>query len=158
MDDVFKIYVEQLRDGREEKIREKLGGDFLEIEEPGFVFDTPIELEGVAYLAEHELVLHWDIMTEVLVSCSICNEGVRIPLHIQNFYYSEPLADIKSGIYNFKDLLRETILLEVPSFVECNGGNCPKRKEFHKYLKEPSSRPSDQEEGYHPFADLDWKP
>jgi len=159
MDDFFKIYIEQLREGHEEKIHEQLGPDFLDIHEPDLTFDKPVELEGVAYLAEHELVLHWDIRTEALVPCSICNEPVRVPIHVQNFYYSVPDSEIKTGIYNFKDLLRETILLEIPAFAECDGGNCPKREEYRKYLKESSNLPSsDDEEGYHPFADLDWKP
>lgn len=158
MDDDFKIYVEQLREGREKKIRETLTPDFLEIHEPDLSFEKPVELEGVAYLAENELILHWDVNAEALVSCSICNEKVAVPLHIQNFYYSESLDEIKSGIYNFKDLLRETILIEVPLFAECNGGNCPHRKEYADYLKEPSLSQTDEDEGYHPFADLDWKP
>lgn len=156
MDDVFKIYIEQLREGREEKIHEKLPPDFLEIEEKGLVFNQLVELEGVAYLADRELILHWEIKTEAVLLCSICNDPVRVPLHIMNFYYSEPLAEIKSGVYNFKNLLRETILLEVPAFAECEG-NCPKRKQFERYLKEPSNRPADQKEGYQPFADFDWK-
>jgi uncharacterized metal-binding protein YceD (DUF177 family) len=156
MDDVFKIYIEQLREGHEEKIHEKLDPSFLDIQEPDLVFDAPVELEGVAYLAEHELVLHWDIRTEAIIPCSICNEPVKVPIHIQNFYYSEPIKEIKSGVYNFKDLLRETILLEVPAFAECDGG-CPRRQEYQKYIKEPSNQASD-DEGYQPFADLDWKP
>lgn len=158
MDDVFKIYVEQLRDGREEKLHEKLDPEFLGIDEPDLTFDKPIELDGVAYLAEHELILHWDIKTEALLPCSMCNESVKVPIHIQNFYYSEPLAEIQSGIFNFKDLLRETILIDVPLFAECNGGKCPKRQEYNKYLKESSNQTQDEEEGYQPFADLDWKP
>lgn len=153
-EDIFKIYIEQLREGREEAINETLNPSFLDVQD--LVFDKPVELEGTAFLAEHELVFHWDIRTEVILSCSICNEPVRVPIHIQNFYYSEPLKEIKAGIYNFKDLLRETILLEVPAFAECNDGKCPKRQEFQKYLKESSDQPSD-EEGYQPFADLDWK-
>lgn len=156
MNDIFKIYIEQLREGHEEKIYEKLDPDFLDIQEPDLVFDKPVELDGVTYLAEHELVFHWNIRTEAIIPCSICNEPVKVPIHIQNFYYSEPIKEIKSGVYNFKDLLRETILLEVPAFVECDG-QCPRRQEYQKYLKEPSNRPSD-EEGYQPFADLDWKP
>lgn len=157
MDDLFKIYIEQLREGHEEKIHEKLDPVFLDIHEADLVFDRPVDLEGVAYLAEQELVFHWNIRTEVLVPCSMCNEPVRILIHIQNFYSSVCIREIKSGIYNFKDLLRETILLEVPPFAECCGGKCPKRQEYKKYLKESSSPSSDDEAGYHPFADLDWK-
>jgi uncharacterized metal-binding protein YceD (DUF177 family) len=158
MDDVFKIYFEQLRDGHEEKIHEKLDPGFLEIQEPDLAFDKPVQLDGVAYLAEHELVLHWDIETEVLLPCLICNESVRIPISIKNFYFSEPIEEIKTGIFNFKNLLRETILVEVPLFAECNEGKCPKRQEYNKYFKESSSLSSDEGEGYQPFADLDWKP
>lgn len=157
MDDRFKIYVEQLREGHEEKIHEKLQPDFLELGDPELIFDQPVELDGVAYLAERELIMRWEIKTEAKMPCAICNEPVTVPIHLMNFYTSEPLAEIKTGVYNFKDLLRETILLEVPSFVECKG-ECPKRKEFKKYMKEPSNLPVDQEEGYQPFADLDWKP
>lgn len=157
MDDVFKIYVEQLREGHEEKIVEKLDPDFLDIHEPDLAFHQPVELEGVAYLAERELVLQWNVKTEAEISCSICNEPVKVPIQIRNFYYSEPLTEIKSGIYNYKNLLRETILLEVPSFAECCEGNCPKRQEYRQFIKESSDRPY-QEEGYQPFSGLDWKP
>lgn len=158
MDECFKIYFEQLREGHEEKIHEKLDSSFLDIRESDLVFDRPVELQGVAYLAEQELVFHWNIRTEVLIPCSMCNEPVRVLIHIQNFYASVCIKEIKSGIYNYKDLLRETILLEIPPFAECNGGKCPKRQEYVKYLKESSDLSPDGEEGYHPFADLDWKP
>lgn len=156
MDEAFKISVEPLRDGGQEKIHEQLDSAFLDIKESSLVFDKPVWLEGVAYIAGEELVLHWDIRTEALISCSICNEPVRVFLHIPNFYYSEPVKEIKSGIYNYKDLLRETILLEIPSFAECAEGSCPKRKEYQKYLTEPSTS-SSEDNGYHPFADVDWK-
>lgn len=156
MEDIFKIYIEQLREGNEEKIHEFLDPAFLDLMEPDLAFEKPVELHGIAYLAEHELVLKWDIRTEVKVPCTICNEGMDVTIHIQNFYYSEPIDEIKTGVYNFKNLLRETILLEVPSFTECHEGKCPKRREYTKYLKKASDL-SEEEEGYHPFADIDWK-
>ncbi len=157
MDDAFKIFVEQLRDGRESKIQEILDPEFMDIHDPELIFKKPVELEGAAYIAEHELLIHWDIKTEALIPCSICNEPVAVPIQVKNFYYSEPLAEIKSGVYNFKNLLRETILLEVPTFTECSEGMCPKRQEYSKYLKESSNQAVDEDEGYHPFSDLDWK-
>lgn len=157
MDDIFKIYIEQLRDGREEKLNEKLDPAFIDIQEADLRFDRPVELQGVAYMADDELVLHWDIRTEAVLPCTMCNEPVRVPIQINNFYYCEPASDIKTGIYNFKNLLRETILLELPGFAECHEGQCPKRKELKKYLKDPESSSSDKEDVYHPFADLDWK-
>lgn len=155
MDDAFKVYVDQLRDGQERLFNEVLSPDFLGVKESDLAFDKPVKLKGSAYLAERELVLHWDIDTTAIVPCSICNEPVIIPIHVSNFYYAVPLTEIKSGIYNFKELLRETIILEVPAFAECNGGSCPRRKEITKYLKDASNQTDD--EGYQPFADLDWK-
>lgn len=154
MDDIFKIYVEQLRDGHEQKINELIPPDFLEIDDKELTFKKNVKLDGSAYLAEHELILHWDIETQALIPCSICNENVPIDIRISNFYYSEPLDNIKSGIFNFKDVLRETILLEVPAFAE-HEGDCPKRNEIAKYLK--VNEESEEEDGYHPFADLDLK-
>jgi len=157
MDDSFKIYIEQLRDGREEHIEEKLDPVFLDIQDEDLKFEKPVELQGVAYLADNELVLHWNIHTEALLPCSICNEPVAVQVQVQNFYYCVPTQEIKTGIYNFKELLRETILLELPGFAECNQGKCPKRKEYKKFLKELSDPLLEKEEGYQPFADLDWK-
>lgn len=158
MEDEFKIYVEQLRDRHDKQIDEALSLDFLGIDEPDLAFKEPIRLTGSAYLADQELILNWNIQAEALVPCSICNEKAPVEIMIHNFYHSEPLDDIKTGIYNFKELLRETILLEVPPFTECNEGKCPSRQEVAKYLKEPSEEELNDEEGYQPFADLDWKP
>jgi uncharacterized metal-binding protein YceD (DUF177 family) len=157
MDDEFKIYIEQLRDGRERDIDEKLSPSFLEIADSDLSFEKDVKVKGVAYLAEDDLIINWTIEAEALIACSICNEKVPVPVSIQNAYYNESLDNIKSGIFNFKDILRETILLEVPPFAECNEGNCPKRQEIKKYLKQPSSNNPDQDEGYQPFADLDLK-
>lgn len=164
MDDTFKIYIEQLREGHEEKICENLDPALLDLQEKELIFDSPIRLEGVAYLAENELVLHWQIKTTVKLPCSICNELVEKKVQIDDFYHSEPVDEITTGIYNFKDLLRETILIETPAFAECREGLCPKRKEYQKYLKEPSNHlggkakeQAKEQEGYRPFAELEWE-
>lgn len=156
MDDAYRIYVEQLRGGQEKKISEKLPPSFLDVDEPDLAFEKDIEVEGVAYLAEQDLIINWNILAEALIPCSICNEQVPIEIRLENVYHAEPLANIKTGIFNFKDILRESILLEIPPFTECNQGKCPKRKEIKKYLKQANSE-FDEDEGYHPFADLDWK-
>lgn len=155
-EDVFKIYIEQLRDGHEKDIDESLSPSFLEVKEPDLVFEKEIKLEGKAYLAEQELILDLSMQTEALIPCSICNEKVPVEIDVRHFYYSEPTMNIKSGIFNIKNLIRETILLEVPAFIKCHGGDCPRRVEIEKYLKN-SVEETDQDEGYQPFADLDWK-
>lgn len=154
MDDAFKIYVEQLRDGREEKIDEQFSSDFLEVDEPHLRLKEPIHLTGLACVADTELLLRWQVSTAAQLTCSICNEWVTVPIVIKEFCESIPLEEIPSGVYHFKELLREAILLEIPPFVECHGGCCPKREEYRRYFKEESGMPNEQ--AHHPFADFDW--
>jgi uncharacterized metal-binding protein YceD (DUF177 family) len=159
MDESFKIYVEQLRDGHVEELSEEFSPDFMGVDEADLRFTSPIHVEGEVYLAEDELVFHWKIQTRAVIPCSICNEPVEVDIDIPDGYSVVESEEIKTGIFVFQDLLRETILLETPRFAECESGNCPKREDFKKFLKEASqegnSPPSS--DMHHPFADLDWK-
>jgi uncharacterized metal-binding protein YceD (DUF177 family) len=157
MDDVFKIFVEQLREGHQRDFNEVLDPSFLEVGDEDLAFESPVTLKGEAYLAEQELIIHWDVKTKAFVPCSICNERVMVSIEINDFYHSEPLVEIKSSIYNFKELLREIIVLEAPLFVECNNGHCPHRAEYNQFFKEPSSPDEEEDEGFHPFENFDWK-
>lgn len=156
MDDTFKIYVEQLRDGHIEKIEEIFPPDFLGVHEKELSFEDDVCVKGEAYLAEDMLVMNLHADTQAILLCSICNAPVKIKVSVQGFYYAEPLVEIKGGIFNFQEILREAILLEIPKFAECEG-RCPRRSEISQYLKEPEeqARP-EEDEGYHPFADFDW--
>ncbi len=158
MEEAFKIYIEQLRDGHIEKIQETFSPEFLDVHEQGLSFVDPVVLNGEAYLAEDNLVLHFNILAQAVTLCSICNAPVKTKIQIEGCYHTEPLAGIKGGIFNFKDALREMILLEAPEFAECEE-NCPRRKEIAHYLKKTEKGQSKigDEEGYHPFADLNWE-
>ncbi|KAF3363293.1 hypothetical protein PHSC3_000184 [Chlamydiales bacterium STE3] len=152
LDDSFKIFVEQLRSGNVEQLSEEFTPDFLDLHEKELAFADPVYLKGEAYLAESDLILHLNLSTFAKLPCSICNEWVKVPIKIQNMYYHEPLSAIKSGVFNMLDVLREAILLEVPSFAECHSGSCPKRKELEKYMK-PQAQSQD-DTGYRPFENL----
>jgi uncharacterized metal-binding protein YceD (DUF177 family) len=159
-DDAFKIYVEQLRDGHVEKLHETFAPNFLDIHEEELHFNENVTIEGEAYLADENLILHLQIATQAIIPCSICNGPVETKILLPNFYHMEPLADVKSGIFDFSNILREAILLEVPGFAECHNGNCPERKQVAKYLKEPAKKAAggdkNIEDGYQPFADIDF--
>lgn len=157
MNDRFKIYVEQLRDGHIEKISEKFSPDFLDVHEQDLKFVDPVLVDGEAYLAEDMLILHVDIKTTGLIPCSICNEPVKVEIAIDGSYHATPLDEIKGGVFNFQEIIREVILLETPILAECNKGKCPQRTLVQKYLKgENTSKTKDgEEDGYQPFADLD---
>lgn len=153
MDVTYNIYIERLRDGHIEQIQETLDPAIMGIPEKFLSFHDPIEIKGQAYLAEDTLVLHLDINTYSSIPCSVCNEPVKSPIEINNFYHAIPLEQIKTGIYNYKEILRESILLEAPAFAECQE-NCPKREELQKFFKKPGSNSVEDEEGYQPFANL----
>lgn len=149
-DIAFKIHIEQLRNGHSNEIDEVFSPSFLDVNEESLSFTDKVHVQGEAYLAGEMLILHFVVVAHGLIPCSICNELVKVEINIPNFYHAEPLADIKGGIFNFGIILREAILLEAPSFAECEG-KCPKRKEIKEFLKKDTK---EQKEGYKPFADL----
>lgn len=151
--DAFKVYVEQLRSGNVEQLKEEFNPDFLDIHEKELIFADTVYLNGEAYLAENDLILHFNISTMAEMPCRICNETVKVPIKVQNVYHHEPLSAIKSGIFNMLDVLREAVLLEIPPLAECNEGKCPKRKDLEKYIRTPPAS-STEEPGYRPFENL----
>lgn len=156
MDERFKIYVEQLRDGHIEKLAETFEPAILEVQDADLFFADPVEMHGDAYLADDMLVMHVAASTYANIPCRICNEPVKVKVGFEGFYHAVPLDEVKGGIYNYHPVLRETLLLEVPPLAECHQGKCPQRKTLQKYLKKESA-PGEKEveDGYQPFADLD---
>ncbi len=158
MEDAFKIYVDQLRNGHVEHIDETVDSQFLDIKDDDLRLDDKIYVQGEAYLAENDLIICLNVKTNMYIPCGICSTLVKIPLDLKNLYLTVESEEFKSGIFYFNGLLRESILLEIPQFAECNEGNCPQRKEIGKYLKKPEdpNQPG-KNDGYHPFADLDYE-
>ncbi len=154
MDDYFNIYADRLRGGKVENLDRSFTPDFLKIEENEVQFPEPVNVTGQAYIANDDLVLHLDIATAVMIPCSICNEPIRVPLATKGLYQLIPLDEIRGGVYKMQELLRESVIIEVPLFAECNNGNCPHRGEIDKYLHQNTDKSDDAEEGYQPFKDL----
>lgn len=155
MDESFRIYVDQLRDGKKAIINEVLDPAFLRIDEPELAFKKKILVTGEAYLASSDLILHLNAEAEALIPCLICNDPVPTYIGIEGFYYTQPVSEIKSGVFSFEELLREIILIEVPFFAECHEGQCPHRSELAKYMKSTDEKHNRSEETYHPFSDLE---
>lgn len=139
------IYVARLSEERTEEIEEILSPKLIDVSENDLQFQSPITLKGKAYLAENHLVIQLDLETEVTIPCLICNEPIKKKIAIPSFYHTEELENIRGQVYDYFIPLREAILLEVPSYVECEG-NCPKREELKNYLNKGNIE--------FPFADL----
>lgn len=153
----FNIYIERLRDGHALNIQEKIEPDFLDVHETDLSFPDPVAISGEAYLAEDHLIVHLKIKTTASIPCTICNNPVIFSISIDDFYHAEPLADLHSPIFNFKEALREAILLQVPPFTECHEGKCPERESVNKFLKKDINQPNSSPAmtTYFPFADID---
>jgi uncharacterized metal-binding protein YceD (DUF177 family) len=130
----LRIYTDRLKEGATQKIEEQLDPSFLEVQEEALSFEKPVTLSGSAYLASDHLVTEIRMETSASIPCIVCNEKIEIPLKITGFRFTVPLSAIKSGIYDYTEEVREALLLEVPRFIECSGGQCPERENINKYL------------------------
>ena len=144
----LKIYVEQLKDGQKETFKGKISSDFLPKEKDLF-FEKEVSLSGEAYVAGDHLLIKLAAKAIAFIPCCICNEPTEVSLTLSDFYHAEPLEEI-SSVFDFSELLRTDLLLQLPKFVECQG-NCPERKNIKKYLKEETAQSSNVN---FPFAGL----
>lgn len=151
----LKIYVDRLKKGHQLRIEETLPPEFMEIDEEELSFADPVHLWGEAYLAEDHLVVHFSIETKARLPCRICNHQVAFPIVIKNSSLTVPLTDCRSSVYEIADEVRETILLEIPFFTECNAGKCPERQHIKQYFKIDEKPSSTAQETHFPFADLE---
>lgn len=148
------IYIDRLKTGQIEKISESISSDFLEIEEQDLVFDKTFKIEAEAYLANDHVIIQFTLKISAFIPCSICNKMTENFLKLDNTYFSIALSEIKGAVFDFTDEIRSTILSLVPSFSECNQGNCPDRSKLKKYL-DPSAKngSSKAKDVYFPFAE-----
>ncbi len=156
MTEDFKIYIDRLKGGHVQKIEESFNPSFLEVDEDELQFDLPVTVRGEAYLTDDHLVIHLAAATAAEMPCSVCNKMIKTPLTVGNFYHTEPLSEIRDAIYDFREALREALLIELPRTVECNAqtgqGTCPSRETLTPYLRGKA-----RSETYFPFADIDIK-
>lgn len=134
MEETFKIYVRRLRDGQTEKIAENPPPDFIGINEKELAFKVPVVIQGEASVADDALVLRLHIETEATMPCAICNREVQVKISIRDLCHTEEIAGIKGAVFDYQEVVREAILLELPFTAECNRGDCPERATMAKYF------------------------
>ena len=134
--DHFKIYLDRLAENDPLKIQGKVSPEFIQIDEKELFFPDEVVFEGETYLSDGFFILQLKIQTTACVPCLMCNEKIKIPIIINDFYLSEKVSELRSPVFEFTDELRSSILIKVPEFFECNGGNCPERETAKKYLKQ----------------------
>ncbi len=148
MDHHFTLYIDRLSQGNEEDISLLLPSDVLDVHEAELTFIGEVSIQGKAYLAETHLIIHMDIRAECNLPCSFCNEPKTMKVESLDQYYTIPLAEITGKTYNFLEDVRQSILLETPGYIQCQGDTCPAKEDLKKYLKQPST-------SNFPFANLE---
>jgi uncharacterized metal-binding protein YceD (DUF177 family) len=141
------IYVDRLKDGSVEKFKGTISTDFLGTDP---LFGSELSVSGEAYVTGEHLILKLQASTEAKLPCSICNGLTCVPLKLTDFYHAEPISEIPS-VFDFSELLRQDLLLQLPLFAECEG-NCPEREEIKKFLKKETSAALHNVQ--FPFSDL----
>lgn len=154
MDSPFHINIDRLKDGKTLHIEEDVDSCFLDIAEEELKFDPKVHVKGDASLADSHFVLRLEAKAKGYMPCSICNQMTPMPIRVENFYFSLPLAELNSPIFDFSEALREALLLELPLYVECREGLCPERENIKVYLKKKDDS-EDNSSTHFPFSDLD---
>lgn len=145
----LKIYIDRLREGQKESFEMSVPSNVCFTEEPDLVFDDQIHCKGEAYIAGDHLILKLQANVKVKLPCSICNAWTSVNLSLDDFTHTEPLEEIPSGAFDFTEIIRTDLLLELPQFAECKG-NCPERVNIKNF-----TRSEDLPEGVHfPFSGL----
>lgn len=152
MNSSFQIWIDRLKSGQNQLINESFAPDFLDVREEELQLNSPVIVTGVAYLTESELILRLNASTKVMMPCAICNRMIELDLSIKDCYHAQPIEKINSGIYDYRDLLRESLLIELPQYVECNQGKCPDRKIIAPYMRE---KQKEEPNTHFPFSTLD---
>ncbi len=148
----LKIYTDRMRDGQGDSFKGTVVTDALIPKEPDVTFSDTIELSGEAYSAGDHLILKLKAETFAWLPCAICNEPVKTPIILSDFYHTEPLESISNGVFDFSELLRNDLLLELPLFAECQG-KCPQREDIKKFLTKTNEKDSSQHAQF-PFSGL----
>ncbi|MEI6242655.1 MAG: hypothetical protein WCP39_04530 [Chlamydiota bacterium] len=145
------IYIDQLKDDHKEKVDKTFSSVFLELEEAELHFLSGIHVDGEFYLTSTHLIIHLNIQAEATLPCSICNKPASYSIEVEGFYHTEPLENIPSSVFDYKEIVREAVLLEVPLFLECKNGHCPERENMEKYIKKEKQKTLEE---HFPFADF----
>ena len=146
---MFKIYIDRLRHENEQEISLTVLPEFLEIAEKELLFDAPINISGKAGMAADFIILRLDITTSCQQVCAICNRLRARLIDLKNVSYNIPVEELRGAVFDYRDLVREAILINTPPFFECNNGHCSERPNIAKYMKKPK-----EQEAIFPFRNL----
>ena len=133
--DLFAIYVDRLRSGQSYSFSLSPPANFLDVDEKECFFRGEVQIDGEAYLAQSDLIIAFTATAECWLPCAVCNQMTPSSLFTGQVTEVVSSEEIHGGVYSFNELVREAIVVQIPTSVECGGrGLCPERKEMERYL------------------------
>jgi uncharacterized metal-binding protein YceD (DUF177 family) len=150
MEESFKISLDLLKDGQSCPIKETFSPEFLDVQEEELLFQEKVHVQGQASLIEDHILLELTVKCSAKLPCSICNQWTQVAIYLPQILISEEIENRNSRFFDYKEALREAILLEVPQFAECQG-SCPERKNMESYCQRTKESKSSD---YFPFEQL----
>ncbi|MCB1136894.1 MAG: hypothetical protein KDK78_11550 [Chlamydiia bacterium] len=151
MAEELKVFISDLEAGSVAHIDAVIDPSFMELQEEDLAFRAAVRVAGDVYLAGDELIIRLSADTEASMPCKVCNGEAIVPVHVEQLYLTQPKSDIVNGQLDCTDYVRESLMLELPAFAECRGGQCPQRSQLEEYLAKPDGEKTDMRS---PFADL----
>ncbi len=144
------IHIDRLRDGEEEELACVLDPVFLDLkDDPDLSCTKPIDVSGATYIAGDFLIVELSCEVEFSIRCAVCSEMFPYIVTLDHVRFEKPLEEIRGKVFDFQDLLREEILVQIPHFALCGGYSCKNRKQVEKFLAKEK-----QEDVFRPFQDL----
>ena len=84
MENNLHIFIDRLKDNKEEIILDTLASKDLDIKnEKELIFKSPIELEAKAYRASEELIINVNLKFRVSIPCKICNKLIEKDIEVK---------------------------------------------------------------------------
>jgi uncharacterized metal-binding protein YceD (DUF177 family) len=149
------IRVEGSTDGEETLFEERLDPDFLDLPEGDeLVPSSKVEVRGTAYRAGEWIVVEGRVETSMSLPCATCNEQTVFPIGPFVWKIDVLATNVKNGMLDLTEELREAILLEVPHLVKCGGEVCRNESTVRQYLVSDEHRTDENDERYQPFRSL----
>lgn len=152
MSEIYKISINSLQSGKTDRFEGKLDPSFLGIQEPELQFIDPVLVRGKAYIVDDFLMIHLSAKTFATMPCASCNQMKKMEILLENFRINESL-DSFSGDYDFREALKEALLLELPQYLECEEGSCPEKKNLKPFIKK-RSKDENKASIHYPFSQL----
>ena len=149
------IRIDGSADGEPTLFEEQLDPAFLDLlKGDELVPSSEVQVRGTAYRTGEWVVVEGEVETTMSMPCAMCNEQTVFSVGPLSWKADSPVTDVKNGMLDLTETLREAVLLEVPYVVKCGGKVCRNEQTVRQYLVSDEHRIDESDEGNQPFRSL----